>query len=202
MTSAVKAFVFDLGNVIVNLHTDRFLPLLGMDHEWSTDDALKKYEQSGFSRDFELGHITFDEFYRKSCELFGITVERGKFLKAWNSIIGDEKEGIYEIVEECARSAPVYLLSNTNEPHYHDSLTKAPALQIMKEHFLSYKLNLLKPDPRIYTETINRIGLPAGQIFFTDDREDNIESARGVGLRAVQFINSLQLKEMLHTMQL
>ncbi len=197
MSSGVKAFVFDLGNVIVDLHLDRFLPTLGLDHQWSTEEALKIYEQSGLSRDFELGNISFDEFYQKSCEVFKISVERGKFLKAWNSIIGNEKEGISGLVESCAEKAPVYLLSNTNEPHYRWSLNQAPALHKMEEHFLSYELNLLKPAPRIYTETVERIGFPAENLFFIDDREDNIASALQVGLNAVQFKNAEQLKQVL-----
>jgi len=197
MTSSVKAYLFDLGNVIVHIHIDRFLPVLGLDTTWDIKDALAKYEQSGLSRDFELGNISFDEFYRSSCELFEIDVARDTFLAAWNAIIGDEIDGMHDIVEQCTQRAPVYLLSNTNDPHYQDALSKSLALHQMQEHFLSYRMNLLKPDPRIYTETIDRIGLPPESIFFTDDREDNIQSAKEVGLNAVQFKSSQQLREVL-----
>lgn len=197
ISSPVKAYIFDLGNVIVDIYIERFLPELGLDTTWSVDEALEKYNHSGLTREFELGNISFDEFYRNSCELFGLDVERDNFLSAWNAMIGEEKPGMHEIIKSCADKAPVYLLSNTNDPHYRDALEKAPSLQLMQYHFLSYKLNLLKPDPRIYTETIDRIGIPAGQLFFTDDREDNIASARQAGLQAVLFKNTAGLKKAL-----
>jgi glucose-1-phosphatase len=200
-TRPIEGYIFDLGNVIVDIHVDRFLPALGLDGRWSVEKALGRYEESGVSRDFELGLLSFDEFYRKSCDLFGVDPERHKFLTAWNAIIGDEKAGIYEIIKSCADKAPVYLLSNTNDPHYRYSLERAPSLHLMKEHFLSYKLNVLKPDPRIYIKTIEHIGIPAGHLFFTDDREDNIASAQQVGLHAVQFTNTGQLKNVLRNLE-
>lgn len=195
--SSIEAYLFDLGNVIVDIHVDQFLPELGLDGRWSLDEALQVYERSGLSREFELGNISFDEFYERSCDLFGVDVEKETFLRAWNAIIGNEKPAMGEIVEACAKRAPVYLLSNTNDPHYRHALQKAPSLHRMNGHYLSYKLNLLKPDPRIYTEVVDRIGVPVGCVFFTDDRQENIASARDVGLQAIRFDSPEQLKSIL-----
>ncbi len=197
MRSDIKAFLFDLGSVIVDVHLDNFLPVLGLDGKISVDEAVEKYVSSGISSEFERGRISFDEFYERSCRLFDMDFEKSRFLKAWKAIIGDEIPGMFDLIQRCGRHAPVYLLSNTNEPHFEESLRKSPALQLMKQFFLSYELQLLKPDPRIYTETINRVGIPGNQIFFTDDREDNIESAKKVGLQAVRFHNVGQLESVL-----
>ncbi len=193
----MKAFLFDLGSVIVDVHLENFLPALGLDGQVSVDEAIAKYESSGINSEFELGRISFDEFHERSCRLFEIEFEKTRFLSAWKAIIGDEKPGIFELIQRCAQHAPVYLLSNTNKPHFEEALRLSPALQLMKHFFLSYELQLLKPDPRIYTETIDRIGIAGDQIFFTDDREDNIESAKQVGLQAVRFRNVEQLKTVL-----
>lgn len=197
MLSSVKAYVFDLGNVIVDIHIDRFLPTLGLDGVLSEKEALRKYQQSGINREFELGKIPFDDFHRKSCDVLGFELEKELFLRAWNEMIGNEKPGMAEIISACSGKAPVYLLSNTNDPHYHAALGKAPSLNFMKDHFLSYKLNLLKPDPRIYIEMLHRIGLPANDVFFTDDLEENIASAKEVGLHTLQFESPEQLKQYL-----
>jgi glucose-1-phosphatase len=197
MLSSVKAYVFDLGNVIVDIHIDRFLPTLGLDGVLSDNEALRKYQQSGISREFELGRIPFDDFHRKSCNLLGAELNKDLFLKAWNEMIGNEKPGMAEIISACSGKAPVYLLSNTNDPHYHAALEKAPSLMFMKDHFLSYKLNLLKPDPQIYIEMLNRIGLPARDVFFTDDLQNNIATAEEIGLHTLHFASSEQLKHYL-----
>ena len=52
---------------------------------------------------------------------------------------------------------------------------------------ISCEVGLSKPDPRIFRLCLDRLGLPAGETLFVDDRADNIEGARRVGLRTLQF---------------
>jgi putative hydrolase of the HAD superfamily len=52
---------------------------------------------------------------------------------------------------------------------------------------ISCEVGLSKPDPRIYELCLDRLGLPAPQALFVDDRADNIEGAVRVGLRTLQF---------------
>jgi putative hydrolase of the HAD superfamily len=52
---------------------------------------------------------------------------------------------------------------------------------------ISCEVGLSKPDPRIYELCLDRLGLPASQALFVDDRADNIEGAAQVGLRTLQF---------------
>ena len=52
---------------------------------------------------------------------------------------------------------------------------------------ISCEVGLSKPDPRIYELCLQRLGLPAPEALFVDDRADNIEGAARVGLRTLQF---------------
>ena len=52
---------------------------------------------------------------------------------------------------------------------------------------ISCEVGLSKPDPRIYRLCLDRLGLPAPETLFVDDRADNIEGAARVGLRTLQF---------------
>jgi HAD superfamily hydrolase (TIGR01509 family) len=45
----------------------------------------------------------------------------------------------------------------------------------------------LKPDSRIYEEAIRVSGKAPEALFFTDDREENIEAALQLGIRAHLF---------------
>jgi glucose-1-phosphatase len=194
VASEIRAYFFDLGNVIVDIHPDRFFSALEIESGAERERIVEVYRTSGLSRELETGRMTFDEFYRASCDVLGVPIDRGRFTDAWNSIIGDEKPGIREVVASCAAKAPVYLLSNTNEPHYRCSLEKAPSLGYMREHFLSYALHAMKPDRHIYEAAIRRSGASAEEIFFTDDLEVNIRSAANLGLRAVRFTGVGELK--------
>ncbi|HEX4995058.1 MAG TPA: HAD family phosphatase [Methylomirabilota bacterium] len=52
---------------------------------------------------------------------------------------------------------------------------------------ISCEVGLSKPDPRIYRLCLDRLGLPAPETLFVDDRADNIEGAARVGLRTFRF---------------
>ena len=52
---------------------------------------------------------------------------------------------------------------------------------------ISCEVGLSKPDPRIYRLGLDRLGLPAPETLFVDDRADNIAGAARIGLRTLQF---------------
>ena len=54
---------------------------------------------------------------------------------------------------------------------------------------LSYEVGAMKPDRAIYDAAIERAGVAADEVFFTDDRLENVEGARAAGIDAVQFVD-------------
>jgi putative hydrolase of the HAD superfamily len=58
-----------------------------------------------------------------------------------------------------------------------------------------------KPDPVIYQELINRVGLPASHIAFVDDLAENLPAAEQLGIRVVRFIGLDSLRETLRELQ-
>jgi putative hydrolase of the HAD superfamily len=51
----------------------------------------------------------------------------------------------------------------------------------------SHHLGIAKPDERIYRHVIAAVGEPANATLFIDDRIENVEAARAVGLQAIQY---------------
>jgi putative hydrolase of the HAD superfamily len=52
---------------------------------------------------------------------------------------------------------------------------------------ISYDLGFAKPDPAYFTAALSRIDVPADECLFVDDRADNVEAARGVGMHALRY---------------
>jgi putative hydrolase of the HAD superfamily len=79
------------------------------------------------------------------------------------------------------------ILSNLPRP-LGEFLRAAPGFL---EHFdqvtFSYELGMVKPEPGIYAHAIAGLGIDPGQTLFLDDRPDNVEGARAVGLHAQIF---------------
>ena len=73
-----------------------------------------------------------------------------------------------------------------------------PWLQEFTHTTFSHRLGIAKPDAEIYRHAVQGLGVPAGEILFVDDREENIEAARAAGMVAVQYSGH---KEFVETME-
>src|SRR5208282_4225886 len=58
----------------------------------------------------------------------------------------------------------------------------------------------LKPDAAIYEHTLRGLGVAAADALFVDDRESNIQAARTLGMRSIQFRSVAQLKDELEAL--
>ena len=57
---------------------------------------------------------------------------------------------------------------------------------------ISAEVGLAKPDPRIYLLALERLGVQPEEAIFVDDLQVNIEAARRLGIRAIQFQSNEQ----------
>jgi putative hydrolase of the HAD superfamily len=51
----------------------------------------------------------------------------------------------------------------------------------------SCELDTVKPEPEIYRHTLEKLGVKADEALFLDDKIENVEGARGVGICALLF---------------
>jgi len=58
----------------------------------------------------------------------------------------------------------------------------------------SYQHGVGKPDEEIYRLTLDKLGVEAGETLFVDDRPRNVEAARKLGIRALQYTTTEQLR--------
>ena len=59
----------------------------------------------------------------------------------------------------------------------------------------SFQHKMAKPDPAIYTLTLERLGTRAEETLFIDDKRPNIDAARALGLVSIQFSSVERLRE-------
>jgi putative hydrolase of the HAD superfamily len=59
----------------------------------------------------------------------------------------------------------------------------------------SYQHGMVKPEPEIYNLLLERLGTSAEETLFLDDKMENIEAARQLGIQALQFSSVEQLRD-------
>ncbi|HVG26948.1 MAG TPA: HAD family phosphatase [Acidobacteriaceae bacterium] len=82
---------------------------------------------------------------------------------------------------------PTGVLSNLGDAMEEGILRCCPWLADFQHHTFSHRLRIAKPEAAIYRHAVEGMGLPAREVLFIDDREDNILAAREEGLQAVRY---------------
>ena len=68
--------------------------------------------------------------------------------------------------------------------------------------FVSCEMGVRKPNPAIYTRAAEQLGEPCDRLLFVDDRTENCEAARALGMDAIVFENARQLEAALRQREL
>jgi len=94
------------------------------------------------------------------------------------------------------------ILSNIGDAMELGIRGRFPALDEFSHQTFSHRLGIAKPDAAIYRHAVEGLGVPAGEILFVDDRQDNIEAARAEGMVAVQYLGHEGFVEEMERMEL
>jgi putative hydrolase of the HAD superfamily len=86
------------------------------------------------------------------------------------------------------------LLSNMPWDLINHLRANCPWLENFDFKTFSAEVRLIKPAPGIYEHSLRGLGVSAPEALFVDDRENNIQAARALGMHAVQFQSVGQLK--------
>ena len=86
-----------------------------------------------------------------------------------------------------AKGVPVFALTNFGKYSFEEALPKMDFLTDFDRPYVSGRMGVIKPDPRIYEMVEDDCGLPPDRLLFTDDRADNITAAARRGWRPHQF---------------
>lgn len=66
-----------------------------------------------------------------------------------------------------------------------EALLATPGLLAPFDHLtLSYELKMVKPEPGIYRDAARGLGVEPSQALFLDDKPDNVQGARAIGMQA------------------
>jgi putative hydrolase of the HAD superfamily len=79
------------------------------------------------------------------------------------------------------------ILSNIGDEMEAGILTHFPWLAEFTHHTFSHRLGIAKPDPAIYLHAAQGLDTPPAHILFVDDKPENIQAARDVGMVTVQY---------------
>lgn len=190
-----KNIVFDVGDVLLEYRWKDML----MDFGLSQEDALRvggyMFKDTDHSwRAFDLGASPEEmiEFYCKKHpgdeEAITWFISHGEYMHV-------PRPKIWKLVrklKECGYH--IYILSNYPEVLFKKHTEYADFMREIDGLMVSYMIKKAKPDAAIYHALLEKYDLKAEECLFFDDRPENVEGARAVGMDAIQVISGEQLK--------
>jgi putative hydrolase of the HAD superfamily len=180
-TASMRAFLFDIGNVLVRLEFARGLRAVA-----ALSEVADEHEVIGRVNAVKLlyedGQIPRSEFLREATRLLKFRGTEGDFIAAWQGIFS-ANEPMHDLVRRLHRRYPLYLLSNTNCLHVEGLFRDFPIFECYTGATYSHVVRASKPNAAIFEIACRDHGLVPEETFFIDDLAENIETARRLGFQ-------------------
>lgn len=191
----IKGVIFDVGGVLLRTHDQSGR------RKWETRMGLKQGE---------LAHLVFDSELGCQAQVGQVSIEEvwawvGTHLDLSPGELATLKRDFWagdrldqELCDYIRGLRPCYLtgmLSNNWSPEGRAMAQKLGIADCFDVFVTSAEVGVMKPDPRIYQITLDRLGLSPPEAIFVDDFVENVETARRLGMGGVHFVEPDQAQD-------
>ncbi len=199
LIAAPQAIVFDFGGVLTGEpNREAVITFIRQSFHFSAEEFEKVNQEKRLA--VKQGK-TDEEFWISYAKNKGIKLPANwsaSFKSVMKDAIGVKPE-MYVLVDQLKeQQIPVALLSNID-----DRLSKLIRDFGLYEPFepclLSCEIGVENPDLKAYELLLKTLNLPAKDVVFIDDRPENVEAAKTLGLDAILFESEQQLRNELST---
>lgn len=192
----IQAIIFDMNGVLVT----NFDPSIFGKHAHKLNIPVGEFLtilQEFFEWDLTKKEMTLKDFWKnKKGDWKHIT------LTDIQSLIGDlhasekVKEDVLDVARHLKTKYKIGVLSNIGVSHksFGELLEKKYKMHdLINYPFSTGHIGIAKPDPRVFEHILNEMKLNPSEVVFIDDKEDNVQSASRLGIKAIQFVGAEEL---------
>lgn len=182
----VRAVMFDFGGVIAEEGFVNGLKVIGRRYGKDPDIVLKLGSSLSYETGFVNGKATEREFWDAFRRHTGISAPDEELREIVLS-----RFVLRPRVLELARSLKEAGLTTailSDQTNWLEEINgRTPFFHPFDRVFNSYRMGISKRDTAIFNIVLQELGLKAPQAIFIDDRNENVERAASVGLKAVLY---------------
>ena len=199
-----KNVVFDLGEVIIDIDYRQTIAAFQQLAVVDFSEVVSYAAQNHIFDLYEKGKVSTTDFRNELRKFLKPGTTDKEIEAAWNAIFFDFPPHKIEMLKQLKSRYKTFALSNINEIHL------ATINQVAKDKFglidfaslfhgayYSNELGYRKPEVEIYNLILENENLVAGETFFVDDKLENVEAARALGIQAYQLKDRNKLSALL-----
>ena len=187
-----KIIIFDLGNVLLSFDFQVAANQLAKHAQLSASEIVRLINQSKLLHEFERGEISSEEFYAEVAQASKYQESLDQFRMDFSNIF-EEIQPMVDFFRQLKRNGNrVALFSNTNEMATEFIRKKFSFFSDFDAIFLSYQHGLMKPNAALYRKVETSLGRSGKELFFIDDRPENIAAAIECNWSGITHTNAPQ----------
>lgn len=191
--AAPQAVVFDFGGVMVNPNREAVVHFLCQSLHLSKAEFEKVNNEK---RQAVKKGVSEEQFWLDFAKKQKLSLNPN-WTKSFKAILKDAigiNYQMYALVKQLKEKKLIIgLLSNVDEySAKHDR--ELGLYDLFNPCLLSCEIGLKKPDPKIFIFLIEKLKIKPSDIIFIDDKVENIEGAKEMGIDAIHFESSDQIR--------
>ncbi|MDR1717232.1 MAG: HAD family phosphatase [Prevotella sp.] len=191
---SVKNIIFDFGNVFIEWNPRSIFRKVYSNEE--VEYIMQKVYSEEWNNNLDRG-ATFAENERILC---GQYPQHSEYIKAfhmhWYASLGEENPESVALLAGLQKAGyKTYGLSNWSAETFPPTRKAHPFFNTFDGILLSSEVSVCKPDPGIYKILLERYGLFPRESIFIDDRQENVDAAKRLGIQAILFRTAQQVRK-------
>jgi len=181
-----EAVIFDIGNVLTRWQPEAFYDrVIGEERRRALFAAVDLHHMNDL---IDEGALFRETIYDWADRYPAWGPEVRMWYDRWIELASPRIEGSIRLQRALrAKGVPVFALTNFGKYSFEEAVPKMDFLQDFDRLYVSGRMGVIKPDPRIYAMVEADCGIAPDRLLFTDDRADNITAAARRGWRTHQF---------------
>lgn len=191
----IKNIIFDVGEVLLGYRWKDMLMDYGMTEEQALYVGNMMFEDPLW-QELDLAERHRDEIIAEYIKKYPDYEKDITYFMTHGEYMHVPREDVWEKVHELRQTGyRIYILSNYSEELFQKHIGGAPIMEDVDGVVVSYMIHKKKPDPAIYRHLLDTYKLIPEESIFFDDRKENTEAARALGIQAVTIRSKEQLLE-------
>jgi 2-haloacid dehalogenase len=182
----VEAVIFDIGNVLTRWQPEAFYDrVIGAERRQALFAAVDLHVMND---DIDTGAEFRETIYDWADRHPAWSAEVRMWHDRWIELASPRIEGSIALLRALrAKGVPVFALTNFGASSYAAAVPLLDFLSEFDREYVSGRMGVIKPDPRIYQMVEADCGLSGDRLLFADDKPENITAAADRGWRTHQF---------------
>ena len=182
----VEAVIFDIGNVLSRWQPEAFYDRnIGQERRLALFDEV---DLTGMNLSIDAGAPFRRTIYDMADRYPHWGQEIRWWYDRWIELATPKIEGSIALLRALrTRRVPVFALTNFGAESFDEAGSKLDFLGDFDRVYVSGKMGVIKPDPRIYEMVEEDCGIAGDRLIFVDDKPENVKAAADRGWRTHQF---------------